>query len=254
MLAIMTAATRAVSSLRLPKIWMYLLTPAVLSLALWIVVAFAWLGDLIRALMASFPLSVLVDWGWPALAGFIAAVGAWLLLLALAYLSATVLAAIFVVPWLLDHVAARDYPQLARRGADSAWASTLNTLKATLIFVSGGLLTLPLWLIPGVALVLPALWLAYLNRATFAYDALAVHATADEWREIRRREGGGLFSVGLIAALLAHVPILGLLVPTLAALMYVHYGLDALARLRQTHSAAGTVIDGEVVDAGQGGA
>jgi hypothetical protein len=34
-------------------------------------------------------------------------------------------------------------------------------------------------------------------------------------------------------ALLAHVPLLGLLAPALAALAFVHYGLESLRRLRQ---------------------
>ena len=42
-----------------------------------------------------------------------------------------------------------------------------------------------------------------------------------------------LLLLGLAMALLAHVPFLGLLAPSLAALAYIHFGLEALRRLRQ---------------------
>jgi hypothetical protein len=41
-----------------------------------------------------------------------------------------------------------------------------------------------------------------------------------------------MFMLGLTMALLAHVPFIGLLVPALAALSFVHYGLEALRRSR----------------------
>ena len=74
--------------------------------------------------------------------------------------------------------------------------------------------------------------MAWLNRRTFAYDALAEHATEAEWQEIFSRHKMSLFMLGLIMAILAHVPILGLLVPALAALSFVHFGLEALRRAR----------------------
>ena len=46
---------------------------------------------------------------------------------------------------------------------------------------------------------------------------------------------GALFAgptIGLGMALLVHLPLIGLLVPGLAALTYIHYGLEALRRLR----------------------
>ena len=102
--------------------------------------------------------------------------------------------------------------------------------------------TLPLWLIPGMGLVLPIYWLAWLNRRTFAYDALALHATKDEWKAIFARHRGKLLLLGVLLGLLAHVPFVGLLAPAFGALAYVHYGLEALRRERD---AAAVIIEGE---------
>jgi CysZ protein len=108
--------------------------------------------------------------------------------------------------------------------AAAAW----NSISAVLVHV-GWLLTLPLWLIPG-ALLLPILWMAWLTRRTFAYDALTVHATDDEWRALAPPARLAAAAARRHLALLAHIPILGLLTPTLAALAYTHYCLEALRR------------------------
>ena len=97
----------------------------------------------------------------------------------------------------------------------------------------GIVVTLPLWLIPGLGLFLPLFWMAWLNRRTFAYDALAEHATPDEWRELRRQKAMPLLALGFGMAALTHVPFAGLLAPSLAALIYVHFCLESLRRLRQ---------------------
>ena len=92
--------------------------------------------------------------------------------------------------------------------------------------------------------VLPIYWLAWLNRRTFAYDALAAHATRQEWRRLFEQHRGRMLLLGVLLGLLGHVPFVGLLVPAFAALAYVHYGLAALRRERD---GAVVVIEGEVL-------
>jgi CysZ protein len=113
------------------------------------------------------------------------------------------LAAIFVMPLLLEVMSSTDYPELARLGKDSRGWSGWNSLVAVLLFTVGWLLTLPLWLIPGLALLLPMLWMAWLTRRTFAYDARCpCHATVDEWRLLRRQHGFPMLLLGVTLALL----------------------------------------------------
>jgi uncharacterized protein involved in cysteine biosynthesis len=90
-----------------------------------------------------------------------------------------------------------------------------------------------LWLIPGFGMLLPLFWMAWLNRRTFAYDALSAHATSGEARELRRCRAMPLFGLGLVMAAITHVPIAGLFAPSLAALAYVHFCLEALRQLRK---------------------
>ncbi len=229
---ILLALMRSVMSLARPRVWIYVLAPAALSLVLWLGLAIWGVGTLVNWLEMQPPMTWLAGWGAAWLAHALAWVGGWMAVFAVTYLTASLLAATLVMPWLLEHIAARDYPDVARMGADSFVAAAGNSVAATMLFIVGWLVTLPLWLIPGGALVVPLFLMAWLNRRTFAYDALSLHATPEEWRILRRERHGDLFILGLIMAVLAHVPLVGLLVPAFAALAYVHYSLEALRRTR----------------------
>lgn len=229
----MLALRRSLTTLARGRVWLYMLVPAIVAVIVMVGLSLALLERLIAAFVEQPPLSWIVAWGAFWLAKLLAALGGWLLILSASYLVAILLTAIVVLPLLLNHLAAVDYPDLARQGNDSFVASTWNSVAAALMFVVGWLFTLPLWLIPGFALLLPIFWMAWLNRRTFAFDALASHATPDEWRELRRAQAIPLLLLGLAMALLAHVPFVGLLAPSLAALAYLHFCLEALRRLRQ---------------------
>lgn len=229
---VMLALLRTLASLREGRIWIYLLAPAAFSLLLWIALAVWGLGALVDWLIEHPPLSLLAAWGAVWLAHLVAWLGGWMAIFAGAYLTTSLLAAVLIMPFLLKHLANGEYRDVAPMGADSFVTATINSLWAALVFIVGWLVSLPFWLIPGMALLLPLLLMASLNRRTFAYDALSLHATAEEWKILKREERQPLFMLGLIMALLAHVPVLGLLVPALAALSFGHYGLEALRRAR----------------------
>ena len=230
---VMLALRRSLTTLGRGRVWFYMLAPAIVAVIAMVGLSVLLLEHLIAAFIEQPPLSWIVAWGALWLAKLLAGLSGWLLILSASYLVAMLLTAIVVLPLLLNHLAAVDYPDLARQGRDSVVASTWNSIWAALLFIFGWLVTLPLWLIPGLGLLLPLFWMAWLNRRTFAFDALAVHATPDEWRQLRRAQAMSLLVLGLAMALLAHVPFLGLLAPSLAALAYIHFGLEALRRLRQ---------------------
>jgi hypothetical protein len=238
---VVLALIRTLATLGRGRVWVLLFGPAVLALLVWVGLMVFSLDVLVSGFLELPPMSWLTAWGAVWLGKLFAVLGGWLLILAAAYLTSMLLAAIFVLPLLLNHVASSDYPTLSRMGKDSVTASTWNSISAALLFIFGWVVTLPLWLIPGVGLFLPLFWMAWLNRRTFAYDALAVHATDAEWRTLRREHSRPLLILGLTLALVAHIPFVGLLAPTLAALAYIHYTLEALRRMRK--GAEGVIID-----------
>lgn len=232
MAEIMLALARTFASLRSGRVWLYVLTPALCALLLTIALAVWGLGWLAEQLLVLPPMTWLAAWGLVWLATFLAWLGGWLAIFAVAYLCASLLAAIVILPLLLKHLSETEYRDLAAMGRDSFVAATVNSLGAALIFVVAWLATIPLWLIPGLSLLIPLLLMAWLNRRTFAYDALSLHASDAEWASLRNQHKLPLFLLGLVMAVFAHVPVLGLLVPALAALSFVHYGLEALRRAR----------------------
>ncbi|HEX5803542.1 MAG TPA: EI24 domain-containing protein [Azospira sp.] len=243
MTEILTALMRSLNNLQDRGIWLRLAGPALVALVVWLALAFFALDWFVAEMLQWPPLTWITAWGVLWLAKVLAWVGGWLAVFALAYLTAMLLAAIFIVPLLVNEIGAREYPDVARMGEDSFVAATGNSVLAALGFLVGWIGTMPLWLIPGMGLVLPIYWLAWLNRRTFAYDALAAHATRQEWRRLFEQHRGRMLLLGVLLGLLGHVPFVGLLVPAFAALAYVHYGLAALRRERD---GAIVVIEGDV--------
>ena len=230
---VILALRRSLVTLGQGRVWLYFFGPAIVALLIMIGLSVFLLDYLIASLVEQPPMSWIASWGAFWLAKLLAALGGWLLILSASYLIAMLLTAVVVLPLLLNRLSTTDYPELARMGSDSVAAATWNSIWAAVLFIIGWLVTLPLWLVPGLGLILPFFWMAWLNRRPFAYDSLAAHATNDEWCELRRRQSMPLLALGLIMALLAHVPFMGLLAPSLAALAYVHFCLEALRRLRQ---------------------
>ena len=239
---VMLALARTFGSLKSGKVWLYVLTPALFSLLLTIALAIWALGWVVEQMMAYPPMTLLAGWGLLWLAHILAYLGGWMAIFAIAYLTASLLAAIVIMPLMLKHLAEGEYRDVAAMGKDSFVAAAVNSVLATILFVFAWVTTIPLWLIPGFSLLIPLLLMGWLNRRTFAYDALSLHATAAEWASLRKQHKAPLFMLGLTMALFAHLPLLGLLVPALAALSFVHYGLEALRRSR---GGAIVTIEGE---------
>jgi len=239
MTEVLKAYGRALRSLLTPGILWHLLWPTVLAVVFWIAVA--WMGwDTVGAGVERLFVEVgwlnwiLQRWEASALAGAIfVKVVLGLLLIPLIYGTAMLIVAVFALPLMLERVAAKDYPELERLNGGTLAGSIGNALVAVLVFLFGWVLTLPLWLIPGMGIVLPVLLAGYLNYRGYSYDALSAHAGADEIDGVLARERGGLYLAGIVAGLLAFVPVLNLIAPAYAGLAFIHYCLEALRRARK---------------------
>ncbi|TSE21408.1 Etoposide-induced protein 2.4 (EI24) [Tepidimonas alkaliphilus] len=176
-------------------------------------------------------------------------------------MGALLLVSLTMTPALVDWVAARRFPDLQRLRGASWWGSLAwsgwSTLLALLLLV----ITLPLWLIPPLALVLPALIGGWLTQRVLAFDALAEHASAAERRALMQRHRLPLLAMGVASGLLSAAPsvlwasgamfiaLAPLLLPlaiwiytlvfALASLWFVHYLLAALAAQRAQGSVSG---------------
>jgi CysZ protein len=222
---------QAARDLLRPAILFEALWPPLVAFLIWSAIAwFAW-QPLAEWLIAELP-----DWPWLAWLGpWLSHAAVFMIFAPLVYLTALLLTGVIALPRMMTFIAARDFPDLKRRGDPRAafWGSLANTLFAGLVFALGWLITLPLLLIPGMLLILPLFWSAWLNQRAFRFDALAEHALAEERAAIVRSERPSLYLAGLLGALAAHVPFINLFALAFTALLFVRLCLSALRRLRQ---------------------
>jgi hypothetical protein len=171
-----------------------------------------------------------------------------------------VLLALLLVAWLMTpalvaFVAARRFPDLQRRGGAAAWWQGMAwSLGCTLVALLALLATLPLWLVPPLALLLPPLIWGWLAARVFAFDTLALHASVGERRLLLHTLRWRLLAMGVTSGLIGSLPAglwaLGALtlvfapllavvsvwmytlVFAFAALWFTHFTLGELQRLR----------------------
>ncbi|AKJ30016.1 EI24 domain-containing protein [Caldimonas brevitalea] len=167
---------------------------------------------------------------------------------------------VLMTPAIVRLVTLRRFPALERRHGEPFWRSLGWNVGSTVLALLALVLTMPLWLIPPVALVLPPLiwgWLAY---RVMGFDALAEHATPEERRQLMRRHRWPMMGIGILtgyagaapslvwavgAAALILAPLLIIvsiwlytLVFAFSSLWFAHYGLAALHAQRQQGPAA----------------
>ncbi len=219
-----------------PRMLALAIWPMLVALALWL--GLAWLyweswSQWIHTLVAGSSVS---DWlpqrGLEQLVRASALVLLSLLLAPMILLTAVLIAAVLEMPLILRFVASRDYPSLEKRQGGTALGGIVNALVAVLVFAGLWVVTLPLWFTGVLAPVVPVVLTAYLNQRLFRYDALADHASADEYRAILATSRGRMYVLGVLLALLYYVPLVNLLVPVLSGIAFAHFCLARLAELR----------------------
>lgn len=238
---------RSLAAVRNPALWKLLAIPVVVAVGSLIVLLFAALQPLSAQFLTIAPASWLVGIGWTGVADIFAWVAAWLMLFAISYGLAALVSGLLIVSQLTDWLGRTTYPQLRRHGSDRVLQSGLVSLISTIVYLGGWLLTLPLWLVPGLAFVLPVGWLAWFNARTLSFDALTSYANDAELAAVRKGFRGSFLVLGAVGALMAHIPIIGFFAASFTALMFAVAALEALSLQRGQADGAGEVMEGEVI-------
>ena len=174
---------------------------------------------------------------------------------------------LFMTPALTRHVAERRFAQMERKQGGSFWQSLVWSLLSVLLALGAMLLTLPLWLVPPLAMVLPAIIWGWLTYRVMAFDVLAEFASREERHQLLAQHRLSLLSVGVITGLMGAAPSvvwasgalfaaafvilipvaiwIYMLVFAFASLWFAHFALAALQSLRRDASldAGRDVID-----------
>ncbi len=113
---------------------------------------------------------------------------------------------VLMTPAMLSLVAERRFPQLERRRGGSLWTGALGAFVATLVALLALVVSVPFWLIPPLALVLPPLIWGWLTYRVLSYDVLAEHASREERLAIVRERRWSLLGMGVLAGYLGAAP------------------------------------------------
>ena len=111
--------------------------------------------------------------------------------------------ALFMTRRVTRLVAQRRFPTLTRYEPASLWPSVARALLSTLVALAVLLASLPLWLIPPLALLVPPLVWGWLAWRVIGFEALAEHASPVQRRRLLRAHCWPLLAIGLLCGLLA---------------------------------------------------
>ena len=182
---------------------------------------------------------------------------------------ASLLAVSFLMtPALTRLVAERRFNGLQRKQGGSLLKSVWWTFFSLVLALGALVLTLPMWLVPPLALLLPAFIWGWLTYRVMAFDVLAEFASTEERETLMARHRMSFLAMGVITGLMGAAPSLVwasgalfaaafvILVPVaiwiytlvfaFSSLWFAHFALAALHALRDEPRAA--AVD-DVLDA-----
>jgi len=244
MIDALTAAARYIAQRR---VWALMLWPLLGASLLWAGLLYLFWSWSLHALQTLGSMQSVQQFlesygiGW--VVGSVTAVVLLLLLPTLVIATAVFITALFAMPVLVNWVSSRDYPELWRERGGSFTGGVVNAVGSLLLYFALWLLLLPIWLILPVAAILPILLNAYLNQRVFRYDALAEHASADEYRELCRRCRAQWFGLGVVAAILQLIPVINLIAPIYSGLSFIQLGLLELQKLRHERQSGSVLLE-----------
>ena len=238
----------AFASLLHPRMLWLMIWPMLIAIAIWGTVLL-FTGAQVVAMLSSWMQqwiqsgTLFIRWDFSDAITIAAKILVFLTFIPLVWLTALLILSIFGMQAMVEHIASRRFPQLARGHGGSFAGSLVNSVVALAGLAVLGLVSIPFWLIPPLWPMIPVVIMGWVNQRVLRYDALAEHATADEMRAIFSSRRRALYTLGAVLALLAYVPLVGFLAPVLFGLAVIHFLLGELEALRQA-PIAGEVVRG----------
>jgi len=178
-----------------------------------------------------------------------------------------------MTPALVSLVADRRFAHLERKHGGAMLQGVAWTFLSVVLAIGALILTLPLWWLPPLAMILPALIWGWLTYRVMAYDVLSEHASRAERLELMRRYRFQLLAMGIVTGMMGAAPSLVwasgalfvaafvVLIPfavwiytlvfIFSALWFVHFLLNALDQFRNeppTVSQTGALSPSDIVD------
>jgi len=230
------ALARAARNLFDPRIIAIVFLPMLCSIVLWTILAWlywdVWTGGIAGAMATTTVAGWLQGWSATWVINYTAMLVVFIAIMPAIFVTALVATEIIAMPIIVKFVGERYFPALQRKSGGTMVGSIINAAIGISIFTVLWIFTLPLWLTGVGAILAPVLTSAYLNQRMFRYDALAEHASREEFARIKLTSRGDLFLLGILLSLLLYVPLVNLVLPVLSGLAFTHFSLARLARQR----------------------
>lgn len=150
------------------------------------------------------------------------------------YVLTLVLTSLLLIPILLPLFQQKYFPALKKKPGISLVKSSVENIKAVIIYAIIFLVMLPFFYFPLIPLLTPWLLNAFTSRRVFLVDVLQDYGTEEEYKKIKKEKASGLLQLGLLSGLFFYVPILNFLAPQIMAMAYIHYVLGLLEQERAT--------------------
>ena len=173
----------------------------------------------------------------------------------LVVMAALLAVSLLMTPGLARYVAERRFAQMERKRGGSFWQGLGWSLLSVLLALGAMVLTLPMWLVPPLAMVLPALIWGWLTYRVMAFDVLAEFASREERHQLLAQHRLSLLAMGVVTGLMGAAPSvvwasgalfaaafvilipvaiwIYMLVFAFASLWFAHFALAALHELRE---------------------
>jgi hypothetical protein len=214
MAALFDAFFRAWAYCLMPRVIMMSLLPLVLLMGAGGVLAWLYWEVAVAAIRAALEESatwgLVLGWLESLGASGLRAVLAPLILVALAVpvlvVACLLLVAQFMTPALVRLVAQRRFAQLEPRGTGMAVWALARAVGLSAMAVAVIIASLPLWVVPPLAILVPPVVWGWLSMQVLSYDVLAEHAQAGERRALMREYRGPLLAMGVASGLLGSAP------------------------------------------------
>lgn len=124
------------------------------------------------------------------------------------------------------------YYHLKKEGFGTLWGSVAISLKQNIIFIILFLILIPAMFVPLLnILVNLLLWMILIKKPMF-YDSISMYATKDEYAKLLKSNKMSTLLITILSASLFLIPILGVFVYVVQLLIFTHFNLARLQKLR----------------------
>lgn len=149
------------------------------------------------------------------------------------YAVTLILFSTLLVPLLIPPIRRIYYPELPIANHANFFASLGNSLKAICVFLFFFIISFPLFLIPGMSLLIPLILNSYLAQKVFPFDVLQDIASTAEIKSFQQQHKNQMWMLAFSTGILIYIPLVNFLAPAITALSFIFYIFDSLIYFRQ---------------------